>query len=108
VSIPRFVAAELGIVVAGRGPDKLVFESHHGGVLRSSNFRRDVFGPAARAAGLDGLVPHALRRTAASLAIAAGADVKANAAVARPLPGPGVLDREHGYRTAAGQLIPEF
>jgi integrase len=76
VSIPRFVAAELGIVVAGRGPDKLVFESHHGGVLRSSNFRRDVFGPAAGASGLDGLVPHALRHTAASLAIAAGADVK--------------------------------
>ena len=31
---------------------------------------------AARAVGLDGLHPHALRHTAASLAIASGADVK--------------------------------
>ena len=47
-----------------------------GGVLRSTNFRRDVFAPAALAAGLGKLVPHELRHTAASLAIAAGADVK--------------------------------
>jgi integrase len=53
-----------------------VFESPQGGVLRASNFRRDVFEPACHAAGLDGLVPHGLRDTAASLAIAAGADVK--------------------------------
>ena len=47
-----------------------------GDVLRASNFRRDAFTPAARQVGLDGLVPHTLRHTAASLAIAAGADVK--------------------------------
>jgi hypothetical protein len=44
--------------------------------LRASNFRRDVFTPAAKRAGLAGLVPHELRHTAASLAIASGADVK--------------------------------
>jgi integrase len=38
---------------------------------------RDVFAPAARSVGLVGLVPHGLPHTAASLAIAAGADVKA-------------------------------
>lgn len=35
-----------------------------------------VFDEASAAVGLDGLTPHALRHTAASLAIAAGADVK--------------------------------
>jgi integrase len=38
--------------------------------------RRDRFDPAARAVGLEGLVPHELRHTAASLAISAGASVK--------------------------------
>ena len=76
VPIPRFLVEELAAYVAGRGPDRLVFEAPHGGVLRASNFRRDVFGPAARTAGFEGLVPHELRHTAASLAIASGADVK--------------------------------
>ena len=37
---------------------------------------RMVWDPAVRAAGLQGLTPHALRHTAASLAIASGANVK--------------------------------
>ncbi len=44
--------------------------------LRLQNFRHTVFDRAARAAGLDGLTPHSLRHTAASLAITSGADVK--------------------------------
>jgi integrase len=76
VPIPRFLVEDLAAYVAGKAPDELVFDAPHGGVLRASNFRRDVFEPAARAAGLDGLVPHELRHTAASLAIASGADVK--------------------------------
>ena len=40
------------------------------------NFRRDVFDRAAIMAGLDGLTPHELRHTAASLAVSAGANVK--------------------------------
>ena len=47
-----------------------------GGVLHLGNFRRKRWNPAVRAAGLDGLTPHALRHTAASLAIASGANVK--------------------------------
>ncbi len=47
----------------------------HGLCLRRG-CRRDVFTPAARDAGLAGLTPHSLRHTAASLAIASGADVK--------------------------------
>jgi Phage integrase family len=46
-------------------------------VLRNGNFRRRVFDPAVEAVGLSGLAPSDLRHTAASLAIAAGANVKA-------------------------------
>jgi integrase len=40
-------------------------------------FRRAVFNGAARHARLEGLTPHELRQTAASQAVAAGANVKA-------------------------------
>ena len=46
-------------------------------MLHLRNWRREVFDPAARTAGLDGLTPHELRHTAASLAVSAGANVKA-------------------------------
>jgi integrase len=78
VPIPRFLVGELAVVVAGKSADDFVFESPQGGVLRSGNFRRRVFDPACRAAGLEpGLTPHQLRHTAASLAVAAGGNVKA-------------------------------
>ncbi len=41
------------------------------------NWRRRVFDPALQAAGLGELTPHELRHTAASLAVAAGANVMA-------------------------------
>jgi integrase len=46
--------------------------------LRANNWRMREFNAALKAAelGVDGLTPHKLRHTAASLAIAAGADVK--------------------------------
>lgn len=76
VSLPRFVADLLAEHVSGKAADDLVFTSRDGAVLRASNFRRDVWAPAACAVGLHDIVPHALRHTAASLAIASGADVK--------------------------------
>jgi integrase len=48
-----------------------------GGLLRNSNFRHTVFDPAVRRAGVAPLTPHNLRDTAASLAVASGANVKA-------------------------------
>lgn len=48
-----------------------------GGVLRLNNWRRRVFDPAVERAGLVDLTPHDLRDTAASPAIASGANVKA-------------------------------
>lgn len=76
VSMPRFVADAIAEHVAGKRPEDLVFTSSNGAVLRASNFRRDIWDHAVKAAGLTGLVPHGLRHTAASLAIASGADVK--------------------------------
>jgi integrase len=77
VPIPRFIADDLALHMAGKRPEDLVFTSRKGAVLRNLNFRRDVFDRAARSAGLDGLTPHELRHTAASLAVSAGANVKA-------------------------------
>lgn len=78
VGLPHFLADELRTVVDGRPPAAWLFTAPRGGVLDLPNWNRRVFAPAARRAGLDGrrLTPHSLRHTAASLAIAAGADVK--------------------------------
>ena len=76
VPVPAFLRADLGAALVGKGPDDLVFTAPRGGVLRVQNFRRRGFDAAATAVGLGGLVPHELRHTAASLAIAAGASVK--------------------------------
>jgi site-specific recombinase XerD len=76
VGVPPFIAGQLARHIAGKAAEDRVFSSPGGEVLRVSNFRRDVFTPAAASVGLAGLVPHGVRHTAASLAIAAGADVK--------------------------------
>jgi integrase len=54
-----------------------LFPAPGGGPLRHSNFRHRFFDPAVTRAGLAPLTPHDLRDTAASLAVAAGAGVKA-------------------------------
>jgi integrase len=59
-----------------RGPDDLVFPSTAGTPLRVQSFRRWRFDRADVAAGLEGLVPHELRHTAASLSLASGASIK--------------------------------
>ena len=76
VRIPRFLAEELAAQVLGKGPEDLVSTSPGGGVLRNTNFRPRIFDPACERSGLVGLTPHELRHTAASLAVAAGANVK--------------------------------
>ncbi len=65
-------------MAAGRKDTDLMFTAPGGGPLRYSNFRNRVFDKAVRDAGLSGLgiTPHKLRHTAASLTIAAGADIK--------------------------------
>ena len=77
VPIPRFLVDELCAHVQGKGPKDLVFAGvRGGGALRSQIFRRACFDEAAASIGLPSLHPHELRHTAASLAIASGADVK--------------------------------
>ena len=76
IAIPPFVADALGAHV-GRftdgGPHSLVFTTDSGTPLRSSNFRRNVWLPAITEIDQDGLRPHDLRHTCASLLIAADA-----------------------------------
>lgn len=78
VPVPKFLAARLAEHLAGKAADSLVFVGvRGGGVLRNRVFRAAGFDAAAAALGLRGLHPHELRHTAASLAISAGANVKA-------------------------------
>jgi integrase len=76
VPIPAFLRDRLAAHIAGRAPDEPLFTSPKGGLLRNSNFRHSIFDPAVRRAGLAPLTPHNLRDTAASLAVASGANVK--------------------------------
>ena len=73
----RRLIPELARACEGKKPGDLVFTAPGGGPLRLGNWRTRVFDPACAAAGIVGLTPHDLRHTAASLAIAAGANVKA-------------------------------
>ncbi len=77
VPVPRSLVEPLRALCAGKTPDDPVFSAPGGGVLRLGNWRHRVFDPACSAAGLVGVTPHDLRHTAASLAIASGANVKA-------------------------------
>jgi len=56
--------------------DELVFPNSLGTPMRSQVFQRAALTKGAAAIGVPGLHPHELRHTAASLAIASGADVK--------------------------------
>lgn len=77
VPIPRFLIDDLAEHVRGKKPDDLVFTGvRGGGALRAAVFRRAGFDRAAEAIGVPSLHPHELRHTAASLAIASGANVK--------------------------------
>lgn len=78
IPVPATILGELQQHVAGRKAKDPVFPSARGaGWLRSRSFRRGWFDAAAIAIGERGLTPHELRHTAASLAISAGANVKA-------------------------------
>lgn len=106
VGLPLFLAKELETHLRGLGPSSLLFAGPRGGVMRAQTFQRAALNIACEQLGLceakldkkghpivkavkqaDGttidvpvythhLHPHELRHTAASLAIASGADVK--------------------------------
>ncbi|MDQ0663394.1 integrase [Arthrobacter ulcerisalmonis] len=81
VPIPASVATLLAAHVGGASDGRLVFTSPSGSELRSSNFARRILHPAiercqAEDSSFPRIVFHDLRRTAVSLAISAGANVK--------------------------------
>lgn len=76
VPLPRFLLEDLSRHVAGRPADELLFTGGRGAVMRSQTFQRAALTEAAERLGVPGFHPHELRHTAASLAIASGADVK--------------------------------
>lgn len=84
-SVPFPAALRGGLVAAtkGRGPLERVFTTPAGTVLNPSNFRQRDYLPALKQAGqalgtpLPPVTIHELRHTAASLAVSAGANVKA-------------------------------
>jgi integrase len=75
VPVPKFLVSLLETEIGERADTELLFGSRRGGYLTVGEVRW-VFDPAAEAVGQDGLTPHELRHTCASLAIAAGANVK--------------------------------
>ena len=77
VPIIQPLAAILETRVEGKTRDELVFPTTGGAAMWPGNARRDWFDPAATAAGYPKLTPHELRHTFASVAISAGANVKA-------------------------------
>jgi hypothetical protein len=76
VPIPRFLLEDLSRHVAGKAPTDLVFTGERGAVMRSQTFQRATLTQAGARLGIPGFHPHELRHTAASLAIASGADIK--------------------------------
>jgi integrase len=80
VGIPSFVAGSLAVHIdlyALPGAEGLVFPSADGQPMRRSNFRRRVWAPATAEVGMTGFRFHDLRHTAATLAAASGASLKA-------------------------------
>ncbi len=76
VPTPRFLVDELTAHLAGRDPSDLAFSGVKGGALRAQVFQRAVLTETAAGLAFGGLHPHPLRHTAASLAIASGANIK--------------------------------
>jgi integrase len=81
-TVPAALCNELAALTVSKGRDDLVFTGQRGGVLRNSNWRARVFRPSvAKCQAADEtfptITPHALRHTAASLAVSAHANVKA-------------------------------
>jgi len=79
ITLPAVAAVALAehlATFAEPGPEGLVFPAPEGGYLRRSNFRRRLWLPAMRAAGVEGLRFHDLRHSAATLALAAGANTR--------------------------------
>ncbi|AZS38192.1 Putative prophage phiRv2 integrase [Microbacterium lemovicicum] len=80
VPVPATVLQQLAAAVEGKAPQALIFDDGHGGYMRrtrASAGSRSWWVSALVTAGVEPLVLHDLRHTAASLAVSSGANVKA-------------------------------
>ncbi len=80
VPFPGFLVEPLESLTANKAPSDLVFANDAGGYLRRAKTDEAAgswFARAVTATGIERIAPHDLRHTAASLAIASGAHVKA-------------------------------
>ena len=76
VVLPQTVLNRIEHLLVDRPESELLFTTAKDCPIRHANFRRRVWVPATEAAGLNGLRIHDLRATAASIAVASGANVK--------------------------------
>jgi integrase len=75
--LPEFLLSYLARQCEGKGRDALLFGGDDGGHLKSPHPESGWFAKAVAASGVQRVTPHDLRHTAASLAVTAGANVKA-------------------------------
>jgi site-specific recombinase XerC len=75
VPIPDALLDDMRDQVAGLGGDDYVFPAPEGGPWDDTNFRRRVFTPSVKAAGVPHGTPHDMRHTAASWLVQAGVDL---------------------------------
>ena len=84
IPIPEFLVTMREQQVAGRpGSQPVFFGMRTKTYLRNHAFHEGWFDPAASEVGPDGITPHALRHTAASLAVSAGGPREIGVADAR-------------------------
>jgi len=80
VALPAFVVDELAATCVGKGRDELIWPAQEGGYLAPPTTKSWLAGAVERCQKADKTFPritaHALRHTAASLAVSAGANVK--------------------------------
>ncbi len=94
VPFPAFLGPRLEELTADKDPSDLVFRNPKGGFLHrpdTAQGRQSWWSRASDEAGIGHVTPHALKHTAASLAVSAGANVKA-------------LQRILGHKSAAMTL----
>ena len=77
VPLPEFLLPYLAAQCEGKGRDDLVFPGDRGGHLKRPHAGSGWFDKAVVGAGVPRITPHDLRHSAASLAVSAGANVKA-------------------------------
>jgi integrase len=109
VPLPRVVVEALSehLATHNGSPDDYLFRAPEGGRVRASVWRRRVWAPAVKRAGLAPLRPHDLRHTAVAFWIAAGASPKEVAARAGHSSVVTVLDRYGHLLPGSGERVNE-